>query len=152
MQPVAAHGLCLCLYAGHTGRLRKQLWAGLAGQWQQNYGDGGTLYPPSSGLVPLYPPSQRCGLCQNFKHEVWGSYKFVLPTYEKVPTRLWQAYSCGPQEPYIRCSWTSAPAGEYHWTICVLWQCSLVSNYFDHWLFVFVPFFASTLLVTERNF
>jgi len=55
MQPVAAHGLCLCLYAGHTGRLRTQLWAGLAGQWHRNYGDGGTLYPPSSGLVPLYP-------------------------------------------------------------------------------------------------
>jgi len=23
--------------------------------------------PPSSGLVPPVPPSQRCGLCQNFK-------------------------------------------------------------------------------------
>ena len=31
-------------------------------------GGGGCLYPsPSSGLVPLYTPSQRCGLCQNFK-------------------------------------------------------------------------------------
>ena len=30
-------------------------------------GKGGTLYPPSSGLVPLVPPSQRCGLCQYFK-------------------------------------------------------------------------------------
>ena len=28
------------------------------------WGQGGTLYPPSSGLVP---PSQRCGLCQKFK-------------------------------------------------------------------------------------
>jgi len=37
-------------------------------QWRRNYGDrGGTLYPPSSGLVPLYPSSLRCGLCQDFK-------------------------------------------------------------------------------------
>jgi len=31
------------------------------------WGHVGTLYPPSSGLVPPVPPSQRCGLCQNFK-------------------------------------------------------------------------------------
>jgi len=31
------------------------------------WGHVGTSYPPSSGLVPPVPPSQRCGLCQNFK-------------------------------------------------------------------------------------
>jgi len=30
-------------------------------------GTGGYIVPPSSGLVPSVPPSQRCGLCQNFK-------------------------------------------------------------------------------------
>ena len=30
-------------------------------------GRGGYIVPPSSGLVPPVPPSQRCGLCQNFK-------------------------------------------------------------------------------------
>jgi len=29
--------------------------------------DRGYIVPPSSGLVPPVPPSQRCGLCQNFK-------------------------------------------------------------------------------------
>jgi len=35
--------------------------------------------PPSSGLVPPVPfPSQRCGLCQNFKQTTLGpSYKIV---------------------------------------------------------------------------
>ena len=33
-------------------------------QWRRNCGD---IVPPSSGLVPPVPPSQRCGLCQNFK-------------------------------------------------------------------------------------
>jgi len=31
------------------------------------WGQRGTFYPPSSGLVPPVPPSQRCGLFQNFK-------------------------------------------------------------------------------------
>jgi len=29
--------------------------------------------------------------------------------------------------------------GEYDWTVCVRWRCSLMSNYFDH-LFVFIVF------------
>jgi len=56
--------------------------------WEQ----GGTLYPPSSGLVP---PSQRCGLCQKFKQTTLTTrlYKvrtnlYPPPTYENVPTRL----------------------------------------------------------------
>jgi len=30
-------------------------------------GTGRTLYPQVQDLYPLYSPSQRCGLCQNFK-------------------------------------------------------------------------------------
>jgi len=95
MQPVAAHGLCLCLYAGHTGRLRKQLWAGLAGQWHRNYGDGGTLYPPSSGLVPLYPPSQRCGLCQNFKQTTLTTRLYEVRTNLYSPLMKKFRRACG---------------------------------------------------------
>jgi len=58
---------------------------------------GGYIVPPSLGLVPLYPPSQRCGLCQNFKQTTLTtrSYKILTnlyppPTYENVPTRLLQ--------------------------------------------------------------
>jgi len=59
---------------------------------------GGTLYlPPVWDLYPLYPPSQRCGLCQNFKQTTLTtrSYKILTslyppPTYENVPTRLAQ--------------------------------------------------------------
>jgi len=31
------------------------------------WGQGGTLYPQVQDLYPLYPSSQRCGLCQHFK-------------------------------------------------------------------------------------
>ena len=31
------------------------------------WGQGGTLYPQVQDLYPMYPPSQRCGLCRNFK-------------------------------------------------------------------------------------
>ena len=37
-------------------------------QWRRNYGDRGLhCNPQVQDLYPLYPPSQRCGLCQNFK-------------------------------------------------------------------------------------
>ena len=45
-------------------------------------------------LYPLYPPSQRCGLCQNFKQTTLTTrlYKdrtnLYPPTYENVPKRL----------------------------------------------------------------
>jgi len=46
-------------------------------QWRRNYGDRGsklTLYPQVQDLYPLYetvpPPSERCGLCQNFKQTI----------------------------------------------------------------------------------
>ena len=31
-----------------------------------------------------------------------------------------------------------APPGEYNWTVRVWWRCSLMSNYFDHLLLLFV--------------
>jgi len=56
---------------------------------------GGTLYAPSSGLVPPVIPSQSCGLRQNFKQTTLTTrlYKvrtnlYPPPTYENVPTRL----------------------------------------------------------------
>ena len=66
-------------------------------QWRWNYGNREVHCTPQvQDLYSLYPPSQRCGLCQNFKqttltttlYKVSGSYKFVPPTYENVPTRL----------------------------------------------------------------
>jgi len=65
----------------------------------------GYIVPPSSGLVPTVPPSQRCGLCQNFKQTTLTSrlYKvrtnlYPPPSYENVPTRLsttaWILYRC----------------------------------------------------------
>jgi len=53
------------------------------------------IVPPSSGLVPgLYHPSQRCGLCQNFKQTTLTTILYQVrtnlyppPTYENVPTR-----------------------------------------------------------------
>ena len=56
---------------------------------------GGTLFPQLQDLYSLYPPSQRCGLCQNFKQTTLTTrpYKvctnlYPAPTYENVPTRL----------------------------------------------------------------
>jgi len=38
-------------------------------QWRRNYGDRGAGHctPQVQDLYPLYLPSQRCGLCHNFK-------------------------------------------------------------------------------------
>jgi len=51
---------------------------------------GGTLYPPtSSGLVrPLYPPSQRCGLRQNFKQTTLTTRLYKVRTNLYPPTHL----------------------------------------------------------------
>jgi len=69
------------------------------------------LYPPSSGLVPPVPPSQRCGLCQNFKQTTLTTrlYKVRtnLYTYENVPTRL------GPTVRFIRYPGSCRP-----WRFC----------------------------------
>ena len=53
------------------------------------------MYPQVQDLYPLYPPSQACGLCQNFKQTTLTTrlYKvrtnlYPFPTYENVPTRL----------------------------------------------------------------
>jgi len=58
-------------------------------------GTRGTLYlpPQVQDLYPVYHPSQRCGLCQNFKQttlttSLYKVRKNLYPPYEKVPTRL----------------------------------------------------------------
>jgi len=57
------------------------------------WGHGGTLTPPQ--VQDLYPPSQRCGLCQNFKQTTLTIrlYKvrtnlYPPPLTKIVPTRL----------------------------------------------------------------
>jgi len=58
-------------------------------------GGGGTLHPTRSGLVPPVPPSQRCGLCQNFKQTTLTTrlYKvrtICTPPLTKTSRRAWQ--------------------------------------------------------------
>ena len=59
-------------------------------------GTMGTLYPKVQDLYSLYPPSQRCGLCQNFKQTTLTTRLYKVRTnlypppltYENIPTRL----------------------------------------------------------------
>ena len=54
------------------------------------WGQGGYIVPtPSSGLVPPAPPSQRCGLCQNFKQTILTTrlYKVRTNLYPPLTTR-----------------------------------------------------------------
>jgi len=52
-----------------------------------NMGTGGYIVPPSSGLVPLVPPSQRCGSYQNFKQTTLTTrlYKVRTNLYQSCP-------------------------------------------------------------------
>ena len=44
------------------------LLGAIINQWRRNYRDRGVHRTPQvQDLYPLYHPSQRCGLCQNFK-------------------------------------------------------------------------------------
>jgi len=43
-------------------------------------GTGGYIVPPSSGHVPPVPPSQRCGLCQNFKQKTLTTRLYKVRT------------------------------------------------------------------------
>ena len=57
-----------------------------APQWRRNYGDRGVhCTPPSLGLVPPVPPSQRCGLCQNFKQTTLTTRLYKVRTYLYLP-------------------------------------------------------------------
>jgi len=69
-------------------------------------GTGGTLYPQVQDLHPLYPPSQRCGLRQNFKQTTLTTRLYKVRTnlyphtYENVPTRL-EVNLCQTWEKYV---------------------------------------------------
>ena len=53
-------------------------------QWRRNYGDKGVhCIPQVQDLYPLYLPSQRCGLCQNFKQTT------LTTRFYKVRTNLY---------------------------------------------------------------
>jgi len=54
------------------------------------------LYPPSSRLVPLVPPSQRCGLCQTFKQTTLTTRLY------KVRTNLYPHLRKRSDAPVIR--------------------------------------------------
>jgi len=80
---------------GRQSFMRTEATSKLCLQWRRTYGDrGGTLYPQVQDLYPLYPQSQRCGLCQNFKQTTLTTRLYKVrtnlypPTYENVPTRL----------------------------------------------------------------
>ena len=83
-------------------------------------GTGGVhcAHPQVQDLYPLYPPSQRCGLCQNFNQTTLTTrlYKvrtnLYTPTYENLPTRLFGC-ACsrvGPRNPVL--SGGQDPPGE----------------------------------------
>jgi len=82
--------LCFCVATAFS--MNKDLYIIHSGVGTM--GTGGTLYPPSSGLVTPVPSSQRCGLCQNFKQTTLTTRLYKVrtnlypPTYENVPTRL----------------------------------------------------------------
>jgi len=66
------------------------------------WGQGGTLYPQVQDLYPLYSPSQRCGLCQNFKQTTLTTrlYKVrtnLYPSLTKTFRRAWlqRWHECG---------------------------------------------------------
>ena len=85
--------ISVCLWGIHHPLI--PLWI----QWRRNYGDRGYIghcTPQVQDLYPLYPPSQRRDLCQNFKQTTLTTrlYKvrtnlYPAPrTYENVPTCL----------------------------------------------------------------
>jgi len=43
---------------------------------------------------------------------------------------IWRAHTCGLDKPCrpTRCGCKLSPPGEYNWSVCVLCQCSLISN------------------------
>ena len=52
------------------------------------WGQGGYIVPPSSGLVPPVPPSQRCSLCQNFKQTTLTTRLYKVRTNLYPPLHL----------------------------------------------------------------
>ena len=80
---------CRSLSIWQQGAMASELW-------------GVTLYPPSSGLVPPVSPSQRCGLCQNFKQTTLTTRLYKVrtnlhpPPLTKTFQRAWQGRLCQP--------------------------------------------------------
>ena len=60
-------------------------------------GQGGYIVPPSSGLVPPVPPSQRCGLSQNFKQTTLTTRLY------KVRTNLYPHLRKRSEAPAVYC-------------------------------------------------
>jgi len=73
----------------NTDRDRQPVASELWGQW-------GTLYAPSSGLVPPVIPSQSCGLRQNFKQTTLTTrlYKVRTNLYPPPLTKTFRR-ACG---------------------------------------------------------
>jgi len=62
------------------------------------WGQGGTLYLPQvQDLYPLYPPSQRCSLCKNFKQTTLTTrlYKVRTNLYPRLTKTFRLAWARG---------------------------------------------------------
>jgi len=66
-------------------------------QWRRNYGD---IVPPSSGLVLPVPPSQRCGLCQNFKQTTLTTRLYKVRT-NLYPPHLRKRFDAPGRMPFL---------------------------------------------------
>jgi len=105
--------------------------------WRRNYVDRGYVHctPPSSGLVvlyPLYPPSQRCGLCQNFKKTTF--IRFVQICTPLPLTKTFRRAWCQAK------IWCSAWANVYTCGTVCLWHCHILLRVLNEY------FLKSTLL------
>jgi len=82
-------------------------------QWRRNYGDRGVHCNDCTPSSRLVPPSQRCGLCQNFKQTTLATRLYKVrtnlypPIYENVPTRLCTAGQ--PADRILVCTFLGSP-------------------------------------------
>jgi len=79
---------------------------GCTTQWRRNCGDRGcrgyNVPPQVQDLYPMYPPSQRFGLCQNFKQTT------LTTRFYKVRTNLYP-----PLTKTFRCAWYNRLCSTY---------------------------------------
>jgi len=77
--------ISVCLWGIHHPLI--PLWI----QWRRNYGDRGYIghcTPQVQDLYPLYPPSQRRDLCQNFKQTTLATRLYKVRTNLYLPPHL----------------------------------------------------------------
>jgi len=72
----------LCVFGNGNVKVRRRSSLAVASELR---GQGGTLYPQVQDLYPLYTPSQRCGLCQNFKQTTLTTRLYKVRTNLYLP-------------------------------------------------------------------